>query len=562
MTPRFLPLLLAACLGIANAAEDVKPVAPADNLPKRELTGQLLYQFLVAEIAGSRGQLGLSADVYRDLARTTQDPRVIKRAAEIAFFARRYDAALEAARLWLELEPESVQARQMLTGLLMASGRTEDLTAHLARQLASAGQDLGSSLMLLNRTLHRYSDKKAVQRIVDQLTAPYAGIAEAHLARAQAAQAANDPVAAFEEIDKALVLRPDWEQAALMRAQLLFPRGTSEVAAYLGQFVAANPKALEARLIYARALVSERRYTEARHEFSELLAGNPDNGDVVYAMAVLSIQLNELAEAETYLKRLVELDYPEINAARLYLGQIAEDTQRWGEALKWFGQVAPGDQYLAARLRMAHVLAKQGLLEDARRHLQETAAASPKERAQLLIGEAQLLREAGRPDDAFAVLDNGLAVQADQVDLLYEAALAAERAGRPETMERYLRRLIELRPDHAHAYNALGYSLADRNLRLDEAARLVDKALELAPEDPFILDSRGWVLFRRGDSAGAIEVLTKAFALRADPEIAAHLGEVLWTAGRRDEAAAIWTKAAKASPDNETLMATIKRFKP
>jgi tetratricopeptide (TPR) repeat protein len=416
--------------------------------------------------------------------------------------------------------------------------------------------------MLLNRTLHRYADKKAVQRIIEQVTSPYVGVAEAHFARAQAAQAANEAGTAIEEIDRALALRPDWEQAALMRAQLLFPRGAGEVTAYLSQFVAANPKALEARLIYARALVSERRYTDARREFAELLAAHPDNGDVIYAMAVLSIQLNELAEAETHLKRLVEIDYPEINAARLYLGQIAEDTQRWGEALKWFGQVAPGDQYLAARLRMAHVLAKQGMLDDARRHLQETAAGSPKERIQLLVGEAQLLREAGRPADAFAVLDAGLATQPDQVDLLYETALAAERAGQPEVMERHLRRLIELRPDHAHAYNALGYSLADRNLRLDEAAQLVDKALELAPEDPYILDSRGWVLFRQGDSAGAAEVLKKAFGLRADPEIAAHLGEVLWALGRRDEAIDIWDKAAKASPGNETLTATIKRFKP
>lgn len=563
MKPRLLPLLvLAFSLATAHAAEEAKPVVAEPSLPKRELTPQLLYQFLLAEIAGSRGNLGLSAEAYRDLAQATHDPRVAKRAAEIAFFARRYDSAIESARLWLSLEPASVPARQIMTSLLMATGRNDELAEFLSRQLAGAGEELGSALLLLHRSLARHADKAAARRIVDQVTAPYVGIAEAHFARGQAAQAANDVDGALAEIDKALSLRADWEQAALARAQLLATRGTAPAAAYLGEFVAANPKAREARLAYARTLVTERRYADARREFGELLAANPDNGDVIYALSVLSIQLNDLAGAEAHLKRLVELDYPEINSARFYLGQIAEDTQRWGEALKWYGQVAVGDQYLGARMRMANVLARQSLIEDGRRQLQETLAASPRERAQLLIAEAQLLREAGRGADAFAVLEAGLAGQPDQADLLYEAALLAERIGKLDVLETYLRRLIELKPDHAHAYNALGYSLADRNVRLDEAAQLVDKALQLAPEDPFILDSKGWVLFRQGDTAGAIDWLKKALAVRADPEIAAHLGEVLWVVGRREEALETWDKAAKANPGNEVLAATIKRFKP
>ncbi len=330
----------------------------------------------------------------------------------------------------------------------------------------------------------------------------------------------------------------------------------------LGEFVAANPKASEARLGYARGLVAEKRYGEARREFQRLLAEKDGSGEMVYAVAVLSLQLNDFDEAEKQLKHLVETNHAEINNARVYLGQIAEERKHWDEALQWYGQVTAGNQYMAARMRMAQVLVRQAKLPEARRVLQESAAANLAERSQLLIAEAQLLRDAGQPRDSYTVLADGLAQHPDQPELLYETAMMAERTGSLPVAERHLRRLIEIKPDYAHAYNALGYSLAERNERLDEAQQLIDKALQLAPEDPFILDSKGWVLFRRGDASGALEALKKAFALRADPEIAAHMGEVLWALGRKDEARKTWSEAEKAHPGNEVLLGTIKKFTP
>jgi Flp pilus assembly protein TadD len=211
---------------------------------------------------------------------------------------------------------------------------------------------------------------------------------------------------------------------------------------------------------------------------------------------------------------------------------------------------------------MAQVQVHQQKIDEARRTLHETTATSPDERAQLLIAEFQFLRDAGRAEDAYAVLTDGLAIYPDQPDLLYEAAMAAEKADKFDTAETYLRKLIALRPDYAHAYNALGYTLADRNIRLDEAQQLIDKALELAPDDPFILDSKGWVLFRRGDALAALDVLKKAFSMRPDPEIAAHLGEVLWSLGRQNEARQTWSDAAKANPDNAALAGTMRKFIP
>jgi tetratricopeptide (TPR) repeat protein len=564
MKLRLSALLICACLGSGLAHAEPESANEGRNagtrLPKLELTPQLLHQFLVAEFAGHRGQLSLAVGAYRDLAATTRDPRIARRAAEIALFARQYDAALDAARIWSEEDPASQPARQMLATLLAANGRAEELSLHLTKMLAAAGKDVGEALLQLNRILARNADKPAVRKLVDTLTAPYLGVAEAHFVRAVAAFEAKDQVAARHEIDRALALRPEWERAALLRAQAT-PRG-AEMLADLKAFVAANPAASEARLAYARALVGEKQFEDARREFTAILGAHPDNPDLIYAVAVLSLQLNDPSLAEGHLKRLVELNYTEANSARLYLGQIAEERKRTDEALQWYGQIGAGEQYLPAQVRIAAMLAHSGRLDEARERLQKARAANPRERTQLILGEAQLLREAGRIADAYEVLEAGIKLQPDQPELLYEAALAAEKIGLVEVLERRLRRLIELQPDHAHAYNALGYSLADRGERLDEAQRLIDKALELAPDDPFIMDSKGWLLYRKGETAAALELLRKALALRADPEIAAHFGEVLWVLGRRDEALEAWGEAAQASPDNEALAATIKRFKP
>jgi Flp pilus assembly protein TadD len=247
---------------------------------------------------------------------------------------------------------------------------------------------------------------------------------------------------------------------------------------------------------------------------------------------------------------------------RLYLGQIAEERKQFDDALRWYAEVAPGEQYLAAQLRIAQLLAKQGKLDAGRRHLQEARTEGSASRIQLLLAESQLLRDAGKTGEAYELLADNLATQPEQPELLYESALLAEKLGRHDVLEANLRKLIRIKPDHAHAYNALGYSFAERNQRLGEAEQLIVKALELAPDDPFIIDSMGWVLFRKGDNAGALTQLQRAYSIRPDPEIAAHLGEVLWTLGRRDEAKRTWQEAAKAHPGNDVLAEVIKRFSP
>ena len=546
----------------AEAAPEVQPKARVEPLPQQELTGQILYQTLLAEIAGQRGNLDLSASAYMDLARSTRDPRVARRAAEMALHGRNLDMALQATRLWVEIDPESSQAHQMMAGLLVSANRLDELQPHVAKLLAQEGENLGDGLMRLNRLFARYPDKKAVLTMVEQLTQPYIGLPEAHFARAQAALNAAEWRRGIAGADKALDLRPDWDLAVMLKAQLQRTESPEAAIETLRTYLAGHPQAREVRLQYARNLVGARKFSQARTEFQRLLGDFPGNVDVIYAVAVLSVQLSDWEAAEENFKKLLGKDFAEIDTVRLYLGQIAEERKQFDAALRWYAEVAPGEQYLAAQLRIAQLLARQGNLDAGRRHLQEVRAAGNADRIQLLLAESQLLRDGGRTQEAYELLAGVLATQPEQSELLYESALLAEKLGRHEAMEASLRKLIRLKPEHAHAYNALGYSFAERNQRLEEAEQLVLKALQLSPDDPFIIDSMGWVLYRKGDNQGALAHLQRAFSIRPDPEIAAHLGEVLWALGRRDEAKRIWQEAAKAHPGNEVLAEVIKRFAP
>jgi tetratricopeptide (TPR) repeat protein len=560
-------IVMSAWARAQQALPATEPVETTDggeesikNLPSQELTKEIIFQLLLAEIAGNGGNLPLSASTYLELAQNTRDPRIARRAAEVAFYARQLDTALTATQIWVETEPTSPQAQQMLINLLIAANRSEALASQLAKMLALDTAHVGEALLQLNRLLARYPDHMALQALVERLTEPYLGIAEAHFARALAAETAANESGAIESLDRAAKIRPDWDQPVLFKARLQ-QKNPAEAASTLRRYLEAHPAARDVRISYARALVGAKRYEDARREFRTVLEASPNDLDIVYAVAVLSLQLDDRGQAESQFRRLIDMNYADANPVRFQLGQMAEEGKRLPEALQWYDAVEPGDQFLVAQARAAQLLAQQGRLEEARQRLQKAVFAYPKERAQLLVAEATLLRDVGRKAEAYALLETALAETPEQTDLLYEAALLAEQLGKNDVLEQNLRKIIRIRPDSAHAYNALGYSLADHNERLDEAQQLIEKALVLSPDDPFIIDSRGWVLFRRGDNAAALEVLRHAFALRADPEIAAHIGEVLWAMGRRSEAQKAWSDAAKASPGNEALNATINKYK-
>ncbi|MBK9444642.1 MAG: tetratricopeptide repeat protein [Betaproteobacteria bacterium] len=535
---------------------------PAGDVSGRPLGGQAVYQVLLGEIALQRGNADLAVSAYADLGYRTRDPKVLERATEVASVGRRFDIAYETAKLWVEADPESLTARQTLVAILVVLGRAEELGPQISILLEKDKANLADNLMRLNRMLARYQDKAAVYLMMEKVVAPYEGIAEAHYALATAAFHAGERPKALVEIRKALNLRPDWELAALFEAQVLARDSAAVALASLERFLEANPGAREVRLHLARGLIAEKRYPDARKHFDRLLADNPDSPELIYPVAILALQQNDVSTAEPLLRTLLQRGEPsEKGVAAFYLGQIAEDRQAYAEAVGYYRQVASGEQYATAQIRTAQLLIKQGeTLAVAQEHLQTSAKRYPPAQTQFVVAEAQLLRDAGRDEEALALLDQVNAKQPDQAEVLYDAALLAEKLGRMNIVEANLRRVIELRPDNAHAYNALGYSLAERGIRLDEARQLIAKALELAPEDPFIMDSMGWVLFRQGDLQGALTFLEKAYAIKKDAEIAAHLGEVLWVLERREEAQKIWADAAKRHPGNAELKAVRAKF--
>lgn len=571
-------IALTACAQAPSQPEaPVKPVAEALKpppravtqppprtvpLPKLALSEDLLFKITLAEVAVQRGQPHVAVPALLEVARETKDPRVARRATEIAWNARFMPAALEAASLWLQADPQSSRARQTLIALLVNQQRLDEAQPHLEKWLAADPPHIGQNFLQLSTLMAGHQDKAAVLRLLRTLAAPYPQVPEASLAVAQAAWNASDQQGALDASRQALKLRPDWELAALFQAQALQRSSTEEASAYLGAFVKANPGARDVRLNYARLLVSERKYPEARKQFEILLGEAPNNAEIAMAVATLSMQARDYAAADVQLRRALEIGYKDPDAVRMYLGQVSEELKRDDDALKWYAGVAQGAQFVPAQARYAAVLAKQGKLTEARRHLQAVEAADERQRTQLILAEAGLLRDAGAFQEAFDFLGKAVASKPDSTDLLYDHAMAAEKIDRIDVLEANLRKVIAMQPTHAHAYNALGYTLADRNQRLPEALALIEKAHQLAPEDPFILDSLGWVLHRLGRNAEALGHLQRSFALRPDGEIAAHLGEVLWLLGRQDEARKLWADALREHPKNEVLQGTVKRLAP
>lgn len=560
--------------GAPAATRDAEAGAPAshtragDPIPANELTPKLMYQLLASEIAAQRGQVASAAATYLSLARETRDPRIARRATELALAERSLDHALPAAQLWHELAPESPIASQTIESLWMTTGRFAEAEPLLRARLDRARTErrLPETYDRIARTLARSPDAQGALAMLERLAAPDADEPAARLALAAVAQAAGDASRAAAEAEAALQLDPANEQAAILAARYVAqtPRGIDGATALLRAYLEREPKGIEARFALARLLNAGGSRDEAREQFEIALKQEPDSPPILLSLAQLAWQMKQPEVAEDYVRRYLELpdtvqrdDAP----ALLFMGQLAEDAGRTDEAIDWYAKVGRGEQFLPALTRRAVLMAKTGRVEQARALLRNTSVPSARERVQLTAAEAMVLREAGREQEAFDVLAAALDRMPENPELLYDHAMAAERLDRVELMEASLRKLIALRPDYAHAYNALGYTLADRGLRLDEAQALIEKALELAPEDGQILDSMGWVLFRQGRIDAAIEYLEKAWRLLPDAEIGAHLGEALWKAGRAEEAHRVWNEAAANDPDNRVLKETVARLR-
>jgi tetratricopeptide (TPR) repeat protein len=537
---------------------------PKLDLPNVELTDQLLYEFLLGDIAAQRGSHELAAQAYLNLASVTRDPRVARRAAQLTFEAHQYDQSVEAFKLWQQLEPTSPLAKQMLVSLLLSGGKLQEAQPHVTELLATDPQNIGRSFMNLYGLLARVPDKTAALDWLIEVAHPYPKVAEAHWALAQAASAANKHELALSEAHEAVALRPEWDISVVLEAQLMQRNNPDASAALLKKYLDVHDDKKDVRLFYARMLLEQKKYVPAREAFSRLLQQRPGSPELAFAIAMISLQLGELDRAEQELRVALTSNGKDKDDDTLnyYLGQLGEAKKDEAMAVQHYRQIKGGEHLYASQLRIAYLLNKAGKLDEARKTLKSTKPKDDTQSIQLLMIESQFLREAKKHNESFKVLAQGLEKFPDEPELLYQSALVADQLNKPDAFEQLLRKLIKVNPESAHPYNALGYSWLERNVRVHEAMELVEKAYKLAPDDIAIVDSMGWGYFRLGQYDKSIEFLRRAYQANPDPEIAAHLGEALWVSGNKADAQQVWSENAKANPKNDALQAVIKRFIP
>jgi tetratricopeptide (TPR) repeat protein len=548
------------------AQDDAKP--GDEQAPNVNMTPTMMYQLMNAELAFKKGDWQGPYLTLMSLAQQTRDPRLAKRAAEMALSAKQADDALAAVKLWREFAPNSDEANQYYLGLVILSDNLADAESALKQRLAEASPGARGLVMFqMQQLVLRAKDKEAAVAMLERLVAPYGDMMEAHVVLAQTALARGAKADAQREARAALKIKPDSEIAILTLAQVA--EDEEQAAKVLADYLAAHPDAREVRVAYARLLVNAKQYEAAHREFLALDKAQPNNPGTLYALGILSMQMNDSKAAEGYFTHFVEVmekapeDERDPSKAVMILSQLAEERGDIPAALGWLDRLDTTDPkiQLGADLRRAQLTAKQGDLAGARKLLGTLKPEDPTEQAQVVLIDAQLLRDAGKNQEAFKLMEQGLKRFPDNTDFLYDFALMAEKMGKPELMEKSLRQVIAKSPENHHAYNALGYSLADRNVRLKEAYALIDKAQKMAPTDPFIMDSMGWVQYRLGKLDEAETQLRKAYQLRNDPEIAIHLGEVLWKKGQQDDARKLWREARTKDPQNDALKSTLTRLR-
>ena len=557
----------------AQAAPEAAAPSATDAAPAQSaMNGELFYIVLLGELNAAGGEPGIAYQLYLEGARKADDPSLYRRAVEIALQSRSGEAALQAARTWSKAEPASRDANRYVLQILLALNRTTDTAEPLKTELTMApNADRSAAINAIPPAYAQISDKKQAATVVEQalgsyLADPLNGPA-AWTTLGRMRLAAGDTSGALEAARSAQALSitaPGPAQLALEMMGPKVPLAEPLVLHYL------NGQPLpELRMGYARVLLEAQRYGEAMQQLSQLTSQNPDFPDAWLVQGSLQVQENQLNAAENSLKRFIALAEPlapgegrtrGLSAAYMALSQVAENRKDYPAAADWLQKIDNAEELLNVQARRASLLAKQGKLAEGRALLQALPERNPAEVRLKLTAEVQLLRDNKQFQTAYDLMAKAVAEHADDADLLYDQAMLAEKLDKMDDMERLLRKLIAIKPDYHHAYNALGYSLAERNVRLPEARDLIRKALEFVPNDPFIADSLGWVEFRMGNNDEALRVLDGAFKAKPDAEIAAHLGEVLWSLGQRERATSIWKEGLQINSDNETLIATLKRL--
>lgn len=575
---RFRTATLTAAIAVvahtawAQPSGDSVPDSAPPVVSNPALDAELFYEIFLGELSSRTGDPGAGYALMLEAARRTGDGQLYQRAADIALQSRSGDYALAAAKAWKDVQPQSREANRYVLQILIALNRIGETPALLRQELAqSPARAKASTLAALPQMYSRASDKALAAKVVaealvDELTHPATGpVAWVSLGRVRLA--AGDKAGALDAARSAQTLDDASEGAARLALELMEEK-TPDAEPLVVQALAKQPVP-ELRLAYARVLLGLQRFPDAARQLETVTQAKPELAEPWLVLASLQYQDNRLPEAEQSLQRFIELMAAStgdqarergLTQAYLLYAQIAEKKQDYAAAESWLGRITNAEEVLNAQSRRASLLARQGKLPQARALLRSLPGTSTDEKRIKLLAEVQLLRDLKMYQEAYATQVDLVALAPDDTELIYDQAMLAEKAGKTDTMEQLLRQLIARQPQYHHAYNALGYSMAERGVQLDEAKQLILKALEFAPGDPFITDSLGWVEYRLGNKAEAKRLLETAYKARPDVEIATHLGEVLWSMGDQDGARKVWEEGRRVQPDSETLKETLTRL--
>ena len=566
-----IAILVSLTFALGANAQNLTPVSPPPAAS--QLDGPLFYQILMGELNARGGDAGAAYSLILDAARKTKDAKLFQRAVEIALQARSGASALQAAHAWKQALPDSKEANGFLFQILIGLNRISETLEPLKQELAStSATNRPTFIATIPQYYARASDKKLAAQIVEKALSSHMSVPlEASAAWTSIGQLqfeAEEFDAAIDAIRKAQDADPRAEGPALVSLSMLRANEPRAEALILRHLEKRPTPAI--RLEYARVLIGAQRFSEALAQLHVITNDHPDFQDAWLIQGVLQVQEGNSDSAEKSIKRYISLAQTResdhrgtgrgMTQAYLSLAQIAENRQDYEGADAWLNQIGNKEDIISAQLRRAILLAKQDKVDAALSLVHSQSEHSDADARLKFATEVQILREAKQYAAAYSVLREATNRYPKDWDFVYDMAMVVEKMGNMQEMERLLRAIIAEKPDYHHAYNALGYSFAERGIHLPEAKQLILKALDFAKDDPFIMDSLGWVEFRSGNHEEALRILKRAFDLKPDAEIAAHLGEVMWAMDKHQEAIVIWKRGRLIKPENETLTETAKRL--
>ena len=542
-----------------SAGQDVE--SAASGLPNVELDSELLYHLLLGELAFQRGDFETASKALSTAARQSRDYRLAEHATRVSLRAKDYNRAQKSARLWSELRPQDSAPLEVIAMALVEDGQIDAAQVVVEDLLDRKDKTPGTVYRRLAELLSRQPNHQGALGLMSRLVDLNLEDPEIYYAQAYLADRLNESDLVIESIDRALALKPGWEEAALAKAAHLAGDQEQEesVIAFSEGFLNDYPDSNRLRMYYARFLVDRGKLAQGLDQFVILIEREPGNADVLYAAGLLAIQLERYEDAEHYLAQNLQLR-PGNDQVRLYMGQLAIEREDYADALELYRAVQSESFYFEAQLSITDILSESDGVDAALEHLETLYPVNQEEYVRWVLAKEQVLRKVKRLDEAKAVLDSAVERYPEDNELIYARGLLAAQLNLLDVHEQDMRKLLVKDPENAHALNALGYTLADTTDRYEEAQSLIEQALSIRPEDPFILDSMGWVQYRLGNHSDAISYLERALTKRNDAEIAAHLGEVLWVNGDEARAREIWQLGLEHSPENDVLLNTIKKF--